>query len=349
LTALLAATLQQVRSAVSDPAAMARAADLLARAAGPGPASWEVEPTRLLVNGVPIPNGAPGVAIVRAALARHRVRQLTVPGHTDATRWSDLAATLDSASGIYATTEQFARAVQAAVPDSEITMSAEPMPDVTPDEGSSAVIFPGAPVSPFTESEPSLVSRTADRAGLSIRLQPLINAGMAAAARWDWDAIATMLLELHAIEEGANDAERWIIGQERHRVVTTDVLHAMVRELPALGAGAPLSRAFATLGSDAVDAILEALADDPSRQARHSYVGALESIGHAEAALLEALAPSTPAGVLRDVIEVVGRRRLERAIPTLAAMRHHADERVRTAALRALENIGTSEAIAALR
>jgi HEAT repeat protein len=53
--------------------------------------------------------------------------------------------------------------------------------------------------------------------------------------------------------------------------------------------------------------------------------------------------------VLRDVIEVVGRRRLERAIPTLAAMRHHADERVRTAALRALENIGTSEAIAALR
>jgi hypothetical protein len=349
LTALLAATLQQVRSAESDPAAMARAADLLARAAGPGPTSWEVEPSRLLVNEVPIPNGAPGVAMVRAALTRHHIRRLTIPGRTDATRWSDLAATLESAGGLYPAPEHFAHAVQAAVPGSDVTLATGAMPEVAEDEGPSPASLHRAPVSPFTEAEPSLVSRAADRAALSVRLEPLIEAGMAAAQRWDWDGIATMLLKLHALEGNANDAERWIIAQERHRVVTSDVLQGLVRELPSLGAGASLSRAFTTLGGDAVEAILEALADEPSRQARHSYLAALVSVEHAEPALLEALAPSTPAVVLRDVIEVVGRRRIERAVPTLAAMRHHADERVRTAAMRALEDIGTAEAMAALR
>jgi len=328
---------------------MARVTDLLARAAGPGPTSWEVEPTRLLVNGMPIPNGAPGVAIVRAALMRHHLRRLTIPGHTDAAHWSDLATTLDSANGLYPTAEQFTHAMQAAVPGSEVIVSPEAMPDIATDEGPSAAVLLQTPVSPFTEAEPSLVSRTADRATLSVRLAPLIEAGMAAAGRWDWDGIATMVLELHALEARANDAERWIIAQERHRVVTTDVLHGMVRELPALGAGAPLSRAFATLGGEGVEAILEALADEPSRQARHSYVAALATLEHADPILMEALAPSTPAVVLRDVIEAVGRRRLERAVPTLAAMRHHGDERIRTAAMRALEDIGSPEAIAALR
>lgn len=349
LTALLAATLQQVRSAESDPAAMARAAELLARAAGPGPASWEVEPSRLLVNDIPIPNGAPGVAMVRAALTRHHIHRLTIPGRTDATRWSDLAATLESAGGLYPTPEHFAHAVEAAVPGSEVTIAVGAMPDVADDDGPSAASLHRAPVSPFTESEPSLVSRGADRAALSVRLEPLIEAGVAAAQRWDWDGIATMLLKLHDLEAPANDAERWIIAQERQRVVTTDVLQAMVRELPTLGAGSSLARAFTTLGGNAVEAILNALADQPSRPARHSYLAALASVEHAEPAILEALAPSTPTAVLRDVIEVVGRRRIERAVPTLAAMRHHADERVRSAAMRALEDIGTAEAIAALR
>lgn len=349
LTALLAATLQQVRSADADPAAMARATDLLARAAGPGPTSWEVEPTRLVVNGMPIPNGAPGVAIVRAALTRHRLRRLTIPGHTDAAHWSDLATTLDSASGLYQTAEQFTHAMQAAVPGSEVIVSPKAMPDVATDEGPSADVLLRTPVSPFSESEPGLVSRTADRATLSVRLEPLIKAGIAAAGRWDWDGIATMLLELHAMEVHANDAARWIIAQERHRVVSPDLLQRMVREMSTLSPGAPLARAVASLGGEAVDAILAALGDEPSRSARHNYITALESIGHAEPALLEALTPSTPTNVLRDVIAVVGRRRFESAIPTLAALRHHSDERVRTESLRALENIGTAEAIAALR
>lgn len=349
LTALFAATLQQIRSAASDPAALARATDLLARAAGAAPSSWEVEANRILVNGIPVPSGAPGVAIVRAVLIRHHIRHLTVPGHTDAAHWSDLATTLDSAAGLYSTADQFIHALQVAVPGVEVRISAEPMPGAVTDGGLDSLSLRDTPRSPFAEREPSLVSEAADRAALSVRLEPLIEAGMAAARRWDWDGIATMLLELHALEVQANDAERWIIAQERHRVVSPAMLQRMVRELPGLSPGAPLARAVASLDGEAVDAILEALGDNPSRQARHSYVTALESIGHAETALLEALSPSTPSEVLRDVIEVVGRRRLERAIPMLASLRHHADERVRTASLRALENIGTAEAIAALR
>lgn len=350
LTALLAATLQQVRSAASDPAAMARAAELLAQAAGAGPTSWEVEPSRLLVNGVPIPSGAPGVVMVRAALVRHHIRRLTIPGHTDATHWSDLAVTLESAGGLYATAEHFAHAVQAAVPGAEIGLDATSASDTTshreePDTG----VSPRASQGRFAVPEPGLVSEGADRAALSVRLEPLIDAGMAAARRWDWDGLAAMLCELHALEATANDAERWIIAQERHRVVTPEVMLGIVRELPSLGPGASLSRAVTTLGRDAVEAILEVLADKPSRQARHTYVTTLESIGQADEALLEALSPTTPAVVLCDVIEVVGRRRVERAVPMLVTLRHHGEEGVRTAALRALEHIGTAEAIAALR
>ncbi len=289
------------------------------------------------------------MAIVRAALTRHHIRQLTIPDHIDAARWSELASTLDSAAGLYPTPEQFAHALQAAVPGTDVSISSDVVQDATPEGEASSAVEQRAPVSPYTEAEPGLVSEAADRAALSVRLEPLIEAGMAAATRWDWDGIAQMLLELHAIEERVNDAERWIIAQERHRVISPDMLKRMVGELPTLSPGAPLSRGIATLGREGVEAILEALADDPSRQARHSYVAALESIGHAEPALLEALTPTTPTNVLRDVIAVVGRRRLEAAIPTLAALRRHSDERVRTAALRALENIGTAEAIAALR
>jgi len=349
LTALFAATLEQVRSAASDPAALARATDLLARAAGAAPSTWEVEPDRMLVNGIPISSGAPGVAIVRAVFTRHRIRQLTVPGHTDAAHWSEFATTLDSAAGLYSTADQFVHALQAAVPGVEVTISDNSMSGAITDGGLESLSLRDTPRSPYAEREPSLVSEAADRAALSVRLEPLIEAGMAAATRWDWDGIATMLLELHALEVQANDAERWIIAQERHRVVSPTMLQRMVRELPGLSPGAPLARAIGSLDGDAVEAILQALADNPSRHARHSYVTALESIGHAEAALLEALTPTTPTNVLRDVIEVVGRRRLERAIPMLAALRHHGDEGVRTASLRALENIGTAEAIAALR
>lgn len=349
LTALLAATLQQIRGAESDPAALARAADLLSRAAGPGPSSWEVEPSRLVVNGVPIPNDAPGVVQVRSALTRHQIRELRVPARTDAAHWSDLAATLDSASGLYPSAEQFTHALQAAVPGIEVQVSDEVMPEVAENEALRAVERRLAPRSPFTEAEPSLVSEQADRAALSVRLDPLIEAGMAAAARWDWEGLATTILDLHALEASANDAERWIIGQERHRVVTDEVLRHMVRELPDHGPVSVVARAYACLGTAGVDAILEALAEQPSRQAHHSYLVALEDIERGEPALLEALAPSTPAVVLQDVVEVVGRRRIERAIPTLAILRLHGDERVRTSALRALERIGTAEAIAALR
>jgi hypothetical protein len=349
LTALFAATLQQIRSAASDPAALARAADLLARAAGPGPSTWEVESNRLLVNGVPIPNGAPGVAIVRAVLTRHHIRELTVPGQTDASHWSELATALDSATGLYRTAEQFTHALQAAVPGTDVRCSIETFPEAGDADEINAATSQRTPVSAFAEPAPGLVSETADRAALSVRLEPLIEAGMAAATRWDWDGIAAMLLQLHALEEHANDAERWIIAQERHRVVSPSMLQRMVRELPTLSPGAPLSRGIASLGGEAVEAILEALADDPSRQGRHSYIAALESIANADAALLEALTASVQTNVLRDVIAVVGRRRIEGAIPTLAALRHNGDERVRTAALRALENIGTPAAIAALR
>lgn len=349
LTALLAATLHQVRLAEADPAALARAAELLAAAARGTAPSWAVDGDTLLALDTPVPAGAPGATTVRAALRAHRVARLSLPSGISATQWSDLAVLLASATALYPEPDQFRAAIRAIIPAADV-VPADPA-EMGEELEAALADLQGAVPRPAAEGvsdNPAVTSSAGERSELSVLLDPLLKAGTAAVARWDWAAIADVMLGMHALEERAAEGERWAITQERHRVISPDVLKRLASHLPEVGPGSPLVRALTATGRDAVEAILELLMEQPGRQARHAYLEALTLARDAEPALLEAL-QATPAAFLADVIEVIGRRRVERAIPALARFRQHDSGDVRAAAMRALEQIGTPDAIRALR
>ena len=91
LTALLAATIHQVRAAAIDSAAMDRALSLLYRAAGEIPVTLEIIDDRLMVNDMPVSTDAPGVPAVIACMLGHDTARLSLPGHLELHHWRGVA------------------------------------------------------------------------------------------------------------------------------------------------------------------------------------------------------------------------------------------------------------------
>jgi hypothetical protein len=192
-----------------------------------------------------------------------------------------------------------------------------------------------------------LTNRSTDRSELSARLDPILrDAGEAVAAK-DFERLAKLMLELIAMGERSDDATRMILARERRRVTPQSIVGAMVRLLPHPDISPIISKAVLALGRDGVDALLEAMSGTPSGVERRTYIEALTVAVDADEAILASLG-SAQAELVRDAAEVAGRRRMVSAIHPLAHLLKHNDERVRTAAWQALEQIGTNEALAAL-
>ena len=104
--------------------------------------------------------------------------------------------------------------------------------------------------------------------------------------------------------------------------------------------------ALARLGQDAVGPLIEVLRarrDDETRIA--AAVDALSgSTADAEPALV-ALTHDENAAVVADGAQILGRRRLSRAVPRLAELTKHADDNVAVAALEALGRVGGRAAV----
>jgi hypothetical protein len=197
-------------------------------------------------------------------------------------------------------------------------------------------------------TSPDLTASDNDRASLSAALDPLLDRGTAAAARKDWDELADVLQGLHSLERIAEDAVRTIIIRERRRVVPSAVLEELVRQLPTVGAGSRIGQALSNLGIESAEAIFEVLAEGPARAERRAYLDVLSELDGAEAVLVANLSSTDPE-ILRDAADVIGRRRIARAVPGLAALLRHRNEEARAAAWHALEAIGTPDAMAALK
>lgn len=348
LTALFATALHEARVAAGEPLGIQRAAGLLVTAAGARRIEWRLDGSELTVNGLPIRAEAPGARLVSRALQEHLTRRLALPAGLGASQWVDLASLYAAAPGIYPTADHMRAAILGIVPGATFEHSADRI------DADAEVVEAGSAMglSAFTDmmrgGDPALVSRETDRSALSARIDPLIDAARTASARADWLRVAELLVELDQVAQEGDSATEAIVSRERQRLMPITAIEHLVGELPSAGASSVVMQALVTLGRDGADAIFELLAMEPPRARHRLYLQVLEAIRGGDDAIISALG-SEQDTVARDAATVVGRRRMERAVPVLGALlRHHAEE-VRTAAWRALEDIGSPEAMALIR
>ena len=128
----------------------------------------------------------------------------------------------------------------------------------------------------------------------------------------------------------------------------SDVLEAMARRVPRGGATGFVGRVLSVLGNDGAAALLDALESAHGPHERRTYIDTLVACRDSDATIVEALG-NERTDIVRDAAEVVGRKRMEKAVPLLAQLLKHSKVDVRTTAWHALELIGTRDAEKALR
>ena len=342
LIALLASSLHEASAAGKDPASYARAVSLLARAVGGSAVAIAVDDDALLVNGIPVPANAPGVSQVVEALAKLRLGGLSIPPQVEASRWRDLVELLVGAPVQYPDPASFVAALLLIVPGASVHPMSSPR---TPVGDAGAAPRP-MPTDEWGGSEMITLGTTdVERAGMSTRLDPILERGRAAVDANDEATLAEVLLELSTLDVSAADAVS--VRAERRRLAPPRVLEAMARRLTEPMSPAVIAKALTTFGAEGADAIVEVMRDAHHRAARRTYIAALAEMPDAEGTILAALTGSDPQ-VVSDVAEAAGRRMMFTAVPTLARLLKHHEEVVRTAAWRALEQIDTPDARRAL-
>lgn len=346
LAALYASAIYLERSAIAEPEELARTITLLSRAVD-GSVSFEVCGDDLLINGTPLSLEAPGAAIIRHALVDHHTARLLLPEGLTAGQWRDVVELFASAPGLYPTVDDLRDALRCTVPDAVVsgTGGAEAEGDLR----QSLFELPGLRA---TSSAQDLI-RSIDAhdtalTELAAELDPLLHAATRARASADYDALAQALLQIQDLAANRDAEQRAIIARERRRVVSSDVLEAMARRVPRTGASGAVARALGLLGNDGAAALLDALEGAHGPHERRAYIDALVACRESESTIVEALGNERD-DVVRDAAEVIGRKRMEKAVPLLAHLLKHSKVDVRTTAWHALELIGTRDAVKALR
>ncbi len=344
LTALFAAAIHHARAADADPVGTERVLGLLTRAAAGSVVVFELDDERLLVNGVPVGGDAPGALLVRTALIEHDTGRLQLPSGLGPRQWGDVADVMASAPGLFPTADHVRDALTSSVPGTLLVASGRP----SMSDALRAALFDIPGSVPRRDQAPEAFStREANRAEFSTRLDPILEAGAKAVEARDWPRVAQVVLDLQKLDRASDDATRAIISRERRRVAPPHVIDSLVRELPRPPVPPVILAAVHALGDDGASALVEALNGAPGRMERRAYIDALVSAPDATEALVTALGSHRP-DLVAGAAEAVGLRRMEGAVPTLTNLLRHAEETVRTAAYRALEEIGTPGAKAGL-
>ncbi len=349
LTALFATAIHEARVAEADPGGLHRAAALLVTASGARRVEWRVAGGHLEVYDTPVADNSPGANLILGAFATHNVARLSLPPALNANQWSELAVILAAARGLYPSPEHLRAALVDAVPGIGFVPAETPQRD---DPELAAALREIPDMSAFADAvnpdEAVVVRRDTERSKFSGSLDPLLAAGRDAVATFDWGRAAEVLLGLAELAARSDEAGRAIIVRERRRTIPESALQHLVREYPTAGPGSVIGRALATLGNDGAEAVLEVLAARPGKAQHRHYLELLSHLPDAEQALIRAVGSSRD-HLVGDAAEVLGRRRLEAAVPILGTLLRHGNAEVRTAAWRALEAIGTDEAIRLIR
>lgn len=343
LTALFAAAIYQVRASSVDPVGSERVLGLLTRAAAGSVVVVELDDDRLLVNGVPVAGDAPGALLVRTAMIEHDTSRIQLPAGLGPRQWGDVAEIMASAPGLFPSADHVRDALTSSVPGALLVAGRRPaMSDAL---RAALLDVPGSV--PRRDKLHATVTREADRAEFSTRLDPLLHAGAAAVAARDWPQVAQVVLDLQRLDASSDSATRTIISRERRRVAPPHVVDSLVRELTRPPVPPEILAAIHALANEGATALVEALDGAPGRAERRAYIDALVAAPEATDALVTALGSHRP-DLVTGAAEVAGLRRMERAVPVLTGLLRHAEASVRTAAYRALEEIATPDAKAGL-
>ncbi len=344
LTALFAAVVHDARAATAtaDTVGLDRAATLLAIAAGSLPFRLERDSGRLIVNGLPMAADAPGASLLAKAMQQHGTIRVEFPANLAAADWAAIGQLYASAAGLYPTRDHFRAALEGSAPG--VVVQGEEGFDIVIDDRTDWM-EPSAPVA--DEPTTDVTSSVGERAGLSRLLDPLISEANAAVSKRDWHAIADVVIRMHALETSEQDGSRAILVRECRRVVPEMARSALARLIAAGDTPPAVVQAMRLLGQDGANALIDVIAADPTRIERRALLEVLKQIDGIDGLIVESiLSPS--ADLARDMADLAGRRRIDAAVDNLARQLRHTDESVRTAAWRALEAIGTVEAIEAL-
>lgn len=321
------------------------AAGLMVSATGTEPLRIDLEANQLLVNSVPVDPEVPGAATVMAALAAHGARMIALPAGLPSDKWREFGELLAASPGLYPTTGHMQAALEGVAAGAKYVGAKAGVPS-DPD---SALAVPIGVDEPTRDRpiDPSVTSTSADRAELSARLDPLLVSVREAVARKDWHSLAGALLGLRGLADDADEATRSIIARERRRALPQQALTGLVKLLAAEGRSTGIEAAVGSLGFDGATTIVDRLGEASARSERRLLVDALCRIEGIDELIIRQLGSANPALVV-DIAAVAGNRRMEAAIPALSRQLNHTDESVRAACWRALEDIGTVAALAAL-
>jgi hypothetical protein len=345
VAALFAAAIYQARSSLSDTEEVGRTVGLLIRATEGAAVSFEVFGDDVRINGTPLSLEAPGTAVVRHALVDHHTVRLALPAALTADHWHAVVYLYASPPGLYGSVDDLRDALRFSVPEAivsgtsgaaaegDLRQSLFELPGL---RGTSSGFDPARATDP---RDPALAELTA-------QLDPLLRTAERARELSDYPALAETLL--NDVAHDKDSALRAIVIRERRRVAPPDVLEAIAHLIPKSASPALLARALGALGQDGATALLLALKSASGPQGRRVYVDALVACRDGDETIVEALSSERPE-LVRDAAEVVGRKRMVRAVPMLAHLLRHAKVDVRTTAWHALEMIGTPEAMRALR
>jgi hypothetical protein len=346
ITALVATAIYQARSSIADPEPVERTIGLVARAAFRNETSFEIHDTALVVNGTALPLNAPGADVIHTALRAHLTRRLVLPAEMTATQWREVVELFASAGGLYHSIDDLRDALRYSVPSAVVsdTIGSETEGDLR----EALFELPGLQAT-ARRSEPAVMidPHDAELRDLASRLDPLLQAAERSRDNGNFEQLAHTLLAMLSLEESNRDDRRAIVARERRRVVPTDVLEAMARQVGKPRTPAVIARVLGLLGHDGATALMEALSGATNPLERRILIDALAGCRDCDEAIVDALNSPRPE-IARDAAEVAGRRQLDGAVPFLTHLLRHPQADVRTASWHALENIGTRDAVKAL-
>ena len=347
VAAVFAAAIYQARSAFAEPDELDRTMDLLARATGGTATSFEMLGDDLRINGTPRSLEVPGIALIRHALVDHYTARLVLPAGLAAGQWRQVVEVYASPPGLYGSVDDLRDALRHAVPDAVVSASVGGAAEA--DLRQSLFELPGLRGGPGAfDSARGSDPHDPGLAELSAHLDPMLRAAERARGTANYEQLAQVLLQIQELATDRSSELRAIVLRERRRVAPADLLEAMARTIPKPGTSGVVSRALGALGQDGAAALFAALTAAHSPHERRAYVDALVACRDCDETILEMLG-NERTELVRDAAEAVGRKRMVAAIPRLAHLLRHAKVDVRTTAWHALEEIGTPEALRALR
>ena len=164
-----------------------------------------------------------------------------------------------------------------------------------------------------------------------------------------WEVVLAVMSSIGKIEQTLPDGStRRAYGIALKRMSALSVL----REIGAL-ALAPMHHADATAvlqraGPDGVDVLMDLLADSRTVTDRHALFNSLAQMKEGADQLIRLLNDSRWY-VVRNAAELIGEMQVEAAVPALAQLLEHEDERARRAVVLALARIGSPQTVEHLR